>query len=382
MSKRHHYIPACYLGRFSDDTHEKARLRRIHVARFTTNKIYLQKADQVGAINNFYRIKTDWKGNPLFLEESWQGYETKLSSALDQLEEMARDSSLQLSAECWLRTLVPFVTGLLVRGPDFNQRFDRRILSGYGENKDSAYRNTLDADDNTNIARMMELQRLLAGTIASDWQLLISPDKDLITNDLGYAIEYSPADDRYGYVIPLSPHVAISLTPRRHRDVLLAKGISSWVAPIGRRTINGQQAHALNVAVTKRATDFIAGRTLEQVIQYAPALSSPRAELLNPQELGFPYGRLALIHEFTWYRLTSILQYSPYDSRVADFGMDWEYLASDWCPNPAFATNLHDFPTGLTYRKGVISLTLFDVDGFSVNRSPKGERIWFKSSRE
>ncbi|MFG2117814.1 DUF4238 domain-containing protein [Streptomyces sp. NPDC048710] len=378
MSKRHHYIPACYLGRFSDEKQEKARLQRIHVARFTTKKVYRQKADQVGAINNFYRVQTNGNGNPLFLEENWQGYEAKLASTLDQLEEVKHGNSIDLGAEQWLRVLVPFVTGLLVRGPDFNRRFDRRLVSNFG-NEESAYRHIQDKDDNANVARVMEFQRLLSGIIAADWRLLVSPERNLITSDLGYAIAYIPAVSRYGYVVPISPRAALEIIPRRRREVLLAKGISRWIASIEHRAISDQQAHALNTAVAKRATDFIAGRTREEVEQYMPALNSPRAELLDPGQLGFPYGRLAVIHELEWYRLTSILQYSPGDSRIRDFELDWAYLASDWCPNPAIAANLHDFPTGLEYRQGVISLTIFDIDGFSINRSPEGERIWFKT---
>ena len=89
------------------------------------------------------------------MDSVWGGYESRFAVALDGL------ISGSLDAAIWLRVLVPFVAGVLVRGPDFNHRFTRRT-QGFQFTPDK---------DNINSVRLLELQRLLAPVLAARWQV-------------------------------------------------------------------------------------------------------------------------------------------------------------------------------------------------------------------
>ncbi len=368
--KRHHYIPACYIARFSSGSETSRRLRRVAILRRTASKVVLQTAEQVGAINHFYRNQVGSSSDPLSLERTWSAYEDELTYALDSLQEWG---SPTVTGRIWLRILVPFVAGLLVRGPDFNVRHAQRLESQGISLADLG----IDEARNSNTARLVELQRLLAGVMAAKWRILHFNSASLISNDLGYGIRrHGNNVQLFGYVIPLNSRMALEIIPARHREVLQPRGIGGW-SPIIEHSMGGD-VDGLNRAIASIARDFVIGASDQEVIGYKEQLQQETG-VPDPGLLGFPQGRLALAHENEWHRLVSMLRYCPGDMRVGRFEIDWDEVLSDWSPGIIYVVDLKRLPpTGLHESNGGISLTLHHVDGFSVNRSAKRERDWFK----
>ena len=82
---------------------------------------FLDSASDVGCEKNLYTFfAAGDRGDPEQIEKLWSRYETDIPSALEKLIDGTLD------AETWVRVLVPFVTGLLVRGPEWKKHFNRR----------------------------------------------------------------------------------------------------------------------------------------------------------------------------------------------------------------------------------------------------------------
>jgi hypothetical protein len=142
----HHFLPATYLACFSTDVNPERRQRMLAVGDKKEGKVFNAPASKVCGINDLYTL-TENKTNPDLVDSAWTFYEKGLASALDQLIKGT------ITCQIWANTLIPFVTGLLIRGPDFNERFENRIIRlGVAE---------LAPSDNTNVARLFENQRLV-----------------------------------------------------------------------------------------------------------------------------------------------------------------------------------------------------------------------------
>lgn len=137
----------------------------------------------------------------------------------------------KLDALQWLNTLVFFGAALLVRGGDFDSRFSARLQplgSGLAP---------WTGRDNTNMVRLMELQRLFASVMWARWLLLASSGKHAqITNDLGYAPCLNPQRKESGIAIPVSQrHILLIIANRKRIIARTHKG--SWMPNIERSTL-------------------------------------------------------------------------------------------------------------------------------------------------
>src|SRR6266851_8236243 len=157
--------------------------------------------------------------------EQFSYYEGPLATAINHL------ISGVVDAHTWLTVLVRFVAGLLVRGPDFNRRFLRRFSDSF-----RAELAKLDpvfyGRDNTNFARILEHQRLLAPICGAAWTVLgTSGGVEQITNDLGF-IGFEHVQTQYrGIAVPLDRHHILTLTPRLQAILAIAKA-GTWVPEI------------------------------------------------------------------------------------------------------------------------------------------------------
>lgn len=147
-----HYLPATFLASFSQELCQPRRKSLLAVGDVIKKREpRWDKAENLAARNNFY---TTDNVDPRIIDKIWLGYESTFDSAVNAL------IGGNIDALTWARTLVPFVAAMLVRGPDFNTRFESRpFIRSYAQDR------KLSAD-NANGARVMELQRLL-GPIAA-----------------------------------------------------------------------------------------------------------------------------------------------------------------------------------------------------------------------
>lgn len=105
-----HYLPATYIARFSLDSTEPRRKRRVYVVDKQLGVVFRTPVENICGEKEFYSVEHD---NPRIVDGMWSVYEGRLNVALDRLVDRSVDARL------WANTLVPFVTALMVRGRDF-----------------------------------------------------------------------------------------------------------------------------------------------------------------------------------------------------------------------------------------------------------------------
>ena len=224
----------------------------------------------------------DVDSDPGLVDQTWSRVESQLPKAVDEL--LASDLGY-LKARTWLETLVPFVTSLFVRGPEFNRRFESRLEEMFGESHREIARNI----DNTNIARLFELQRLYAVVIRAEWRVVHFPaEAPLVTTDVGYSLTRNSADDRIGYVVPLDLTTALSLIRGPDHPTLWWRN-GAWIAgPITHLSMPASQAKTLNQTSARSGIDEIYGPTQDSVSVVSPPTAASEAVAVGPRYLVDP----------------------------------------------------------------------------------------------
>jgi hypothetical protein len=351
---RDHYIPASVIGRFSVDPSTSARERFVFVGRRGQPEVFRVKAGQFGSVNDLYRVKTQIFWGPYdtdsaAVDRAVSGYESALPEALDGL-----DGGERIGLQSWLRTLVPFVASLFVRGNDFAGRFEARpgvAASG------------LSSSDNTNGARALELQRLLAPVMGARWVVLHqTAGEPFLLNDLGLMPTLDLVTDERGWAIPIGLHAVLGLFPRTARTIAKYRA-GFWYPVIEHRYVDAMETHSFNDAMAESAMDWIAGPDGEVVQQY---LSHLNRDSHNAQDImeGWPFDQATKVaHDRDWHRLVSATTEEPTPDDIGDLqDIDAEKLARTWCP-PIFLTlNMAEQPTGLRCSGDSIRLTLHEPD--------------------
>jgi len=137
----HHYLPATFLAAFSADTSTNPRRERpVWAGDKRQHKTYRAPAARLGAENNLYTLVAG-EYAPQMVDEIWKEYERGLSNAIGEL------IAGMVDARTWARVLIPFVACMLVRGPDFAERFGRRMGALEIDDIDGVH-----TDDNANTA--------------------------------------------------------------------------------------------------------------------------------------------------------------------------------------------------------------------------------------
>ena len=312
----HHYLPATYLATFSAERTRPRRNRTLIVGDKKTGKCFKSSAGKVGAINNLYTL-VDAADDPEMVDRIWADYERGLNNAIQRLVDR------NLDGRTWARVLVPFVACMLIRGPDFNERFEARL----GPLKEMA------GPDNTNQARMLELQRLLGPVLAAKWMVLTTQGSErLIINDLGFAGFRDGETGETGLAVPVGPRRVLVLIPRQRRAVL-ARRDGKWAPIIEYRTLSAGNHMELNHVSAAWARRFIFGPDGATVTTYLKPPDEDRGPVPEPYEFGFISGNLAMAHEFSWHRLVSYLE-KPLDDEACLTSpvLDWKAVAAGWKP--------------------------------------------------
>lgn len=339
-----HYLPANHIGSFSNDSNPKRRDRILAVADLKDGRLFSSPASKLCAENDFYTLTGGWE-NSRVLDQTWALYEADLSNAKDQL------INKSLDAKTWLRVLVPFVTGILVRGKDFNLRFESRLLElGFDQSQ-----------INPNHGRFLEIQRLLASVLAAKWTVVTSTGNGcIVLNDIGFAPFYNVPTNEYGISIPLDLTHTLSIVPCRRRLVAIAVG-DVWYPTINYANAEPNNHHGLNKILASTAHRFIFGPDREVISPLFAEKRSP-SKVPEPVMMGFLGEPLARVHEFTWHRLTTMIEKSPKFPEPDASHIDWELLASKgWVPPVILPTNTPMFPSALHKRGDQISVNLYNI---------------------
>ncbi len=349
----HHYIPAAYLGGFSASEDGPRRSRPIWCLRRGAHASFRTAPSRVGAVNGLYTLHQSWE--PDTLDEVWSFYERQLPRAIQSL----MTDPMTLSASAWLRVLVPFVTSLFVRGREFGERYTRR---------DVELTTTLKAagrlsEDHVNGGRVVEFQRLLAPVTAANWTLLRveDPSVSFITSELGLTlVRHAAGAKEPGYAVPLTPELAVMITPQQLRPIMSHLD-GSWWPLIGQLAVTAADVTAINVSTASFSNEFLIARERRDLEAFAKEWHGPPDEdWLTDGWTGTREEKVA--HEFDWHRLAGLVD-KPFsgelDLQDVDFSGD-----SGWCPPLIFPTNLPWFRSGLHLRGNVMFLELGPRDGF------------------
>lgn len=288
-----HYIPATFLANFSSDTFEERRKRKVSVGDKSKGSIFRAPVSTILGFDDFY---------PEIVDESLGFYEQRLNLAINQL------INRTIACNLWANTLIDFVAGILVRGPDFNDRFENRFEL-------AALKNKIDPE-NTNYARVFEIQRLRASIIGAKWTVLQAREENkLIINDLGYSPYQNPILNELGMAIPINPYNVLLITPRMRGKIAIAHG-GIWTPLITYSSISTDLVNGLNKAIDNNAKRFIIGENDEDITKYLTIRNTPFIAP-EPFDLGFLTGKMAMVFEHMWLKFLDVISKAP--NRDGDF---------------------------------------------------------------
>ena len=309
---RQHFIPAAFIGRFSANDTGRARKRKVWVRDLRATKISHRAAANLAREIGLYDVEDDRLGQGRTLDIAWS-YEVSLPGALDQLA----NHNIALRGEVWISTLVPFVAGLFIRGPDFQREFQTRFhfLEGIIES----------GGDNATGARLIEFQQLLAPIMAARWTVLhFADDVDLVTSDTGFAGALTPLGQ--SYVVPLDRHTALTVTPSLSREIVRWTNVG-WMAEIEHAWLLGGDAD-LRRAMGAFARHAVYGPTPESVEDAVPELGA--APPIGPWLFGAQQGVDLECHLYDYFRVMSAISCSPDEAKAATSNINWGSIGPKW----------------------------------------------------
>jgi hypothetical protein len=355
---KQHFLPATYLACFSTDTGFPRRKRRLAQGDRATGNCVRTAASNLAKITDIYTLE-EHPVNPNVVDDIWLEYEKRLAECIDSV------IAGSISALDWSSVLVPFVTCLFVRGPDFDERLNTRLMSFGLPEAELASRT-----DNTKQARIMEIQRLLAPVLVAEWKVVSLRDgKPLMTNDWAFLL----VGPYKGISIPLGRHHVLQLVPRKFRTIATLKD-GRWEAVISHLTANATDRLSFNRAMAENARRFLFASDCSLVKKYLPSATS-KLTALEPAQLGFIYGTHAVVHEFMWHRFVSALHKGIAEKmEPKDFGFFFEGLKRGWVPPMYFPTNLPAFLPGLRRTGDMIEAYLYDPPDPLPTVSPASSR--------
>jgi hypothetical protein len=342
-----HFLPASVIGRFSPDNETSARQRSVYVLRKGRKTPFHIKAENVGYVNDLYRVSKLllWDTTGTSIDPFLHGYEPALPAALDDLEQAA-----PMGLGVWLRTLVPYVAGIFVRGQDFIPRFMKRpIVAAFGE---------FNTPENANSARFLELERMLAPVCCARWVVLHkNSGESFVLNDLGVTATLDKVTGEHGWAIPIGKDSILGIFPKEKRSLAHYEE-GKWRPIIEHRPLDGTESKAFNDAIAHLATSFVIGPDQAELERLAPiaAEHGDASALMD----AWPTGHKARVaHRLEWHRLVSATATNPSPDTVNDLqSVDPRALALGWCPPVGIGVNLREFPTGLKRSGNVIRLSL------------------------
>ena len=280
-----HFIPAAYLGRFSDSGVGRVRSRPIWAVDRRASRPLRTTAEHVARASGLYDL-TDTTYPPGGTVDTAWGYESGLPQALDAL---AMDTQ-PLAGRAWAVNLVPFVAGLFMRGPEFHEEFAERLpaslVTKFLENQ----------PDQATLARLIDFQVLLAPVMASRWTVMHFPvGSNIVTSDRGYALTTTPEGAHPSYVIPIDPRTALVVTPQMLGAPLVWED-DRWLADVTHVEVARAEAPALNRAIGAFARNAVYGPSADSTAEAAAALAEgPRLQLfpqLDPASHLYDYFRI------------------------------------------------------------------------------------------
>jgi hypothetical protein len=340
---RQHYLAAAYLAGFSAAPAARLRKSSLWVGRRGVAEPYRCRAEAVAYKKNLYDLSdslgSDGQDNGRdggSLDETWTPVERRAGYAIAALR---RSCTIPLPAEVWLSVLVPFAAQVFVRGADWIPRFVHRFAGLRGQDED--FDELASSTDNANVARLIELRRLLAPMMAARWRVLYCPERDLIVNDVG-RLPTVHVNGEQGYTIPLNRRVALALIRAESGPrVAWSEEHTGWfVEGIEHFDLTARDVDELNAAL--RASALVECYGSAAALVRGDMDGSPRDPTKDPffePHLLLPPLDWLRSHEDSWPRMMTIISRAPRD---ADEDQPWAVMAELAPEESSLRAGLHE----------------------------------------
>ncbi len=349
-----HYLPAGFIGRFSSDATGAYRDRKLWTYNVKARKTLNTAASAIGYKKGLYNLHD---GRTV---DKWD-YEGPLNRVLDDIA-----NSKDVTLDDWVHIAVPFITGLFVRGKEFNERYENMPMMK------EFMKSGMVNPDNTNGSRIMRLQRQLSPVIAARWVVLHNsdPTTPMISNDLGLVLTQDSNNGAVGWAIPLDPQTVLGIFPQKVRRIARYNG-STWYANIEHLRPSAGMFKGMNEQVARASREFIFGAdesSMETNKQYTGVeveekmsviMEGPWAQMFSGKEL--------VAHEAEWQIVAGLanLNLSPDEIPKHEFSLEDLNLQNKWSPPIVlFPANLTPFPSGVGIRGNDMVLALELLDDF------------------
>lgn len=345
MPQSNHWLPATFIGRFSEDLNSKARHRRVWTLQRGESEPRRMTIVDVATKVDLYMLNDG--SPPEAVDRTWSYYEPRLNGALTRLlGAPRRDDISRVNTLEWLTVLVPFVTSLLVRGPDFDRRYEERLRTG---NADGLYRTTSLAveeveryfeypdsyhlpdpptlrgsarQDNLNRARLAEMQRLLIHVATGKWTVLHAPSDgpELVLPDTGYLVGGPrEREEDLVFTVPVGPRVALSIAFRWFGTLAISNR-GTWETSIGHADLAARFVENANEASAVMSENTVIAGTPAQLRPLVSSMTDEHRPVETLPWLSVISRDAMWVVEREWAKLVStIARYPPGDARVADF---------------------------------------------------------------
>ena len=358
-----HYLPAGFIGRFSSDTTGAYRDRRLWIYNSKAGKTLNIAAGAIGYKQGLYDLHD---GKTI---DKW-GYEGPLNGVLDDMVQ-----GKEITLDDWVRIAVPFVTGLFVRGKEFDERYENMPLIKAVAGRVNP--------DNTNGSRILRLQRQLAPVMAARWVVLHNVDpgaSPFISNDLGLVGTQNGVTKAVGWAIPLDPQTLLGIFPQKIRAIGRYDS-GAWCANIEHLSPPAALLQGMNEMIARTSQEFIFGASkadVEAYQQHTGAEAEDKMPIIMEYAWAetFSYKELAA-HAEDWRMVASIANLNLSPDQALNHNFSWKDLdiENKWVPPIAFLSiNTTAFPSGVGFHNNDMLLNLNLLDDFDSHIIHKPER--------
>jgi len=138
---------------------------------------------------------------------------------------------------------------------------------------------------NTDVARILELQRLLAPTMAAKWIVMkVIGDQNLIINDNGYIPYWDSPFNQSGYALPLTQNYILGILPNLQKPIAYMEN-NTWYPVILYADLESNDQLGFNKISIEYAKNFIYGDTKALLEIYSRPKNQEVISLPEPIEL-------------------------------------------------------------------------------------------------
>ena len=224
------------------------------VRRRGEDRLVLSRAEDLAWAADLYTLSKAHEDR-YFVDRAWDLVEQNLAMATDALRSVPDEP---LDAQVWIHVLVGFVCGLFVRSPHWEGQLSSRFAD---RGVDLSRLMSPDKmQDNANVARFFELQRVSPAVVRAEWHILRAPQGTaFLSNDIGRTTMKHFESGSRGYAIPMAPDLALAVLSPGRRLRLRWTGTRWTVQDLRVVDLRPADVHGFNKALWDGCVEAVFG---------------------------------------------------------------------------------------------------------------------------